>query len=261
MNLDIVVTAFIIIGAIALVWAILAFIIGKLHEGESLKYEFVTIIAHKFRTPLTHIKWSTENLLGEEQDSFKKQSLTDLKNSNDNLIELTNTLIEMTDAVKSAKVSYNLEKIDVCALAQQSVDAAKQSFKEKNLFMSMNCSANYLAVKGDRTRLEFVLSTLLENACTYTSPGRNVSVNVTANWHKVFISVTDDGVGIDPHDMPNIFTKFYRTKQAQSIDTEGFGVGLYLAGSIMKRHKGKLMVNSEGLGKGSTFSVVLPRVK
>lgn len=252
--------------AVAITVAVLALMVGiiiyrKLRANESLKYEFITIIAHKFRTPLTQIKWIIEDLSKSETDSYKKQALTDIAGSNDNLIKLTNTLVELTDKAGAAKSSYQMEKIDLCVFGRAELETYKKAFHEKNLFMSMKCAVPEAYVSADRARLEFVVGTLLENACNYTPPGRNITLTVSADNRKAAIAVTDDGIGIDDHDMPHLFTKFYRTKQAKAADTEGFGIGLYLAKSVVNRHGGKIEAFSEGSGRGSTFSVILPRVK
>ncbi|MDB5239258.1 MAG: Sensor protein [Candidatus Parcubacteria bacterium] len=247
--------AIVIVAVTSLVGVI---IYRKLRENESLKYEFITIIAHKFRTPLTQIKWTTEGLITEEQDQYKKQQLDDLRKSNENLIKLTGTLVELTDAAGKGHSTYNFEVLNLCDLARSIMETSKTAFHEKNLFMSLTSVQPEVMVKADRPRLDFVIGTLMENACSYTPPGRNISVDITVNKRKAILSVTDNGIGIDPHNLSHMFSKFYRTKDAQSMDTEGLGVGLFLAQSVMKRHGGSIQAYSEGVGKGSTFSLILP---
>lgn len=254
-NIIIVVT----ITAIMLLVAVLLF--RKLRENERSKYEFMTIIAHKFRTPLTHIKWSSEGLLSDETDSYKKQSLTDIHASNENLINMTTTLIEVMDASGNKNSAYRFERVNICDMVRSIMESYKSMFHSKNLFISISCVAEELFANIDKSRMEFVLSTLFENACLYTPPGRNITATVSIEHRKVAVSVHDDGIGIDARDMQHLFTKFYRTKEARAMDTEGLGVALYLAKSVMKHHKGSIVAYSEGLGKGSTFSIVMPRAK
>jgi two-component system phosphate regulon sensor histidine kinase PhoR len=255
----------IIVGSIGtglvLIFVVLYALIRKIRESEDLKYEFITIIAHKFRTPLTQIKWLTEGLMDKVAEPYAKQSLQEIESANDNLIKLTSTLIELTDAVNNAKSSYHFETINACELVHGIVDQMKSMFHEKNIFLSVTCSVPVVLVRADRARMEFVMNTLLENACTYTPPGRDVSVNISTDNKHVTISVTDNGIGIESKNMTRLFTKFYRSKEARAAYTEGMGVGLYLALSIVKRHHGKVDVVSDGLNKGSTFSVILPLSK
>ncbi|MBU6231266.1 HAMP domain-containing histidine kinase [Patescibacteria group bacterium] len=233
-------------------------IIRKLRENDTLKYEFITIIAHKFRTPLTSTKWLLEGQISDETDHTKKESLIEMKNNTENLISMTGTLIEMTDTDNESKSSYEFDKTDLCDIVKSVADAHKSMFHEKNLFFSVRCEAEGVIVNADKPRLEFVLQTLMENAKSYTPPGRNVEVIVGKNGRFGTVSVIDSGIGIAPQDMRHIFTKFYRTKNAQQMDTEGFGVGLFLARSVIKRHKGRLEVSSPGIDQGTTFTLSLP---
>ena len=253
-----------IIGAVLV--ALVVFLIGfllwrKLHQNEALKYEFITIIAHKFRTPLSRIKWLLGDLVKSEPDSFKRENLVSLQKENENLVKLIDTLVQLTDAPGTEKLSYKFERIDLCEFVRAVFETANRSFQEKNISVSINCPEQNVFVKVDRSRMEFVITTLLDNACLYTPPGRTAAVTVTAKWRKAAISVMDDGIGISPLDMQRMFTRFFRAKNAQTVDTEGLGVALYLADSIVKRHHGRLNAFSAGTNTGSTFSVILPRVK
>jgi signal transduction histidine kinase len=229
-------------------------------SNEKLKYEFITIIAHKYRTPLTYIKWSTGELMSSEQDSYKKELLTNMQESNEKLIQLTGSLVELTDSKSTSGSTYNLERMSLSDFAHNIGKQYKDAFHKKNLFFSVQRPSEDIMVKIDRSRMEFVVQTLLENAIAYTPTGKNVEMSVNATKHKAMITVADGGIGIDPVDMPHITTKFFRAANARTADTEGFGVALYLAKMITLRHKGKLIIESEGLNKGTRCTVVLKRV-
>lgn len=246
------------VGSLLLV--IIRIVWQKLAKNEVLKYEFITIVAHKFRTPLTQVKWATGELVKTEQDAYRKQSLLDIQESNEKLIKLTNTLIEITDSDSDSGSSYAFEPTMLCDFIRTVGSTFKDNFHEKNVFFSIQCPPDEIQVMIDRPRMEFVMQTLLENALHYTSPGKNVSLSVVRSGKNALISVTDGGIGIKKEDIPLIFSKFFRTENAQSADTEGFGVGLYLASSIVKRHKGTINVSSPGVDQGSTFTVSIATV-
>lgn len=246
---------------VAIIYAITIKVRQKLREGETLKYEFITIIAHKFRTPLTQVKWSAEDLLQGEKDPYRKQTISEILESNEKLIKLTANLIEMTDSRSASHSAYVFNKINLCDFVKASAENSKKMFGEKNIFFSVKCEDHTIQSNIDQTRLEFVLQTIFENACTYTPVGRTVQVTVKRSNKKAIINVKDDGIGIAPADMSNIFTKFFRAKNAQLVDTEGFGIGLYLSNSVVQHHGGHLNIHSEGVGKGTTLSVVLPIAK
>lgn len=251
-----------IIGAIFIIFvAIFSYIIKKSRENSRMKYEFITIVAHKFRTPLTYIKWVCDALIPDETDSFKKKSLEDVKISNQKIIDLTSTLIEIADSESSGSATYVYEKLPLGELVRSISNKYKDMMHEKNLFFAFDCKNEKSKVRVDKSRLEFVLSTLLENACIYTPPGKNVSISITNTLFSNYISIEDSGIGITKQDLPHIFTKFFRGKNARLSDTEGFGVGLYLAKSIVKKFHGKIYVESPGEGLGSTFTIKLPRVR
>ncbi len=258
---NVVTLAFIFLLIILLIIYLCMMIWIKLIAYETLKYEFITIIAHKFRTPLTKIKWIIEGILDIEKDSFKKENLINLSNSNQTLINLTGTLIELTDSADDALTSYKFEKVNICEFVKKITDALNTRFHEQNLFVGTNFSDPEIFVKIDRTRMEFVFQTIMENAINYSYTGKNVDIQVKKEGRKVAVSVIDQGIGIDPADSPRIFSKFFRAKNAKSMDTEGFGVGLYLANSIVKKHSGKLKISSPGVDKGTTVTILLKVVK
>lgn len=253
-------TILLLVAALALV-SIMIVLWRTRATSEKLKYEFITIIAHKFRTPLTHIKWTSDELVKNEQDAYKKQSLMDIQQSNEKLIKLTNTLFELTDASNAVAASYTIERVDLCGFIRDVSASFKDMFHEKNIFFSVQCPPEPLYVKIDRQRIEFVIQTILENALNYSSPGQTVEVTVGKNGRRAQVSVLDHGIGIDPGDMPRLFTKFFRSVRAQTMDTEGFGVGLYLAQSIIHRHHGDISASSAGEGQGATFTMSLKRCR
>lgn len=249
-----------IVGLFILLYLI-RFVIRKLRMGETMRYEFITIIAHKFRTPLTQIKWIIESTLPLENDPFKKEGLQNMSKSAETLIGLTNTLVELTNSTNRKSSSYNFERLNICDVVAKISDSLKNRFHEKNIFFGITCAVNEIYVEVDRPRIEFVLQTLLENSINYSHPGGNVKIDISINRRDVHISIADQGIGIAPADANRLFSKFFRAKSAQTMDTEGFGVGLYLANSIVKKHSGYLEFFSEGVDKGTTFTVVLPIVK
>jgi len=252
----------IILGMLILILSVLILYIWKrFKENDHIKYEFITIVAHKFRTPMTYIKWVCDTLIPDETDSFKNKSLEDVRKSNQKIIDLTGTLIEIADSENSGGVTYVMEKILIYDFIKSVSDKFNDTLHEKNLFFSLNCENRNLKIKVDKSRFEFVIYTLLENACNYTQPGKNVAINITESLFKVRISVQDDGIGISKQDLRHVFKKFYRGKNARVTDTEGLGVGLYLASSITKHFRGSIRVESVGENMGSTFTVSLPRYR
>lgn len=233
---------------------------NKLRENDLLRYEFITIIAHKFRTPLTQIKWSVEELSKIETDAIKVTNLQNIDDSNKKLIDLTGALIDLSNSENTFGSKVSFEECSLCDLLKNVADYYKNVFSKKKIIFSLQCPIFDVRSNVDVERFKFVIQTLLENAFAYTPNGGNVSLNLESSSNKAYILVSDNGIGINKNNISHIFNRFYRTENAMITDTEGFGVGLFLARSIAKRHGGDIKVYSDGEGKGSTFKFILPKI-
>ncbi|MEY2664364.1 MAG: hypothetical protein RIT04_172 [Candidatus Parcubacteria bacterium] len=233
---------------------------NKLRMGDHLKYEFVTIVAHKFRTPLTHIKWTTETLIANETNKSKKEDLEAMKISSEKLISLTGTLVNLARADASNDSLYEFKRHQLAPILSGAVEAFKTNYEQKEIALRLNLPDEEVLINADDERIRFVVQTFLENALRYTQKGGSVVVSTIVSPRSVKVLVSDTGIGINRSDIKLVFSKFYRTHNAKSKDSEGFGVGLFLASSVVKRHGGKVEVVSDGEGKGSVFSFTLPRI-
>ena len=246
---------------IPIISAIIAVALGilvwrQLRQGDVLKYEFITTATHKFRTPLTHIKWASENLEKPLSAEEHRTALEYIKNANSKLVELTDVLMNIS-STDDVSFDYRLEKINLSetveGLYQEHLDQASI----KKISLNKNIGKE-IFVSCDESRLKFVMQTLVENALSYTHDGGAVIVSLIPRAKDVIFSVKDSGIGIAHKDLPYIFTKFYRGSQARLADTEGMGIGLYISKQIINRHHGKIWVESDGAAHGSTFLFSLP---
>jgi signal transduction histidine kinase len=123
------------------------------------------------------------------------------------------------------------------------------------------------SILADEAQTRFVIQTLLDNAISYTPQGGTINVEIKEEGTgrksgrklgNVVFSVTDSGIGLSKEDSSRVFEKFWRSPDARKADTEGMGIGLFMARRIMEREGGSLRTQSEGLGKGSTFAMRLP---
>ncbi|MES2314984.1 MAG: HAMP domain-containing sensor histidine kinase [Patescibacteria group bacterium] len=233
----------------------------KRKASELVQHEFISIIAHKFRTPLTQVKWLVETILTNETDPYRQKDLNEIKESNDKLVALMETLMSLTNSDKDDKTTHEVERTDIYTFVHDIGEDMRPLFQEKNISFAVQCDSPNLAVKINRTGMKFVIQTLLHNSCIYSHPGREVSVIITKHFRKVHISVIDAGIGIDPQDLPRIFSKFYRGESAGHMDTEGFGVSLFISKSIVRRNRGSIKAYSAGSEQGSEFTISLPRVR
>ena len=231
----------------------------KLRQDDLLKYEFITTVTHKFRTPLTHIKWSAESMSKSGMSQETNEQLNDIINSDAKLVELTNLLANVSE-VEENSYRYCMEKTDISALVKDLTVSMGRQFQAKHFDMTIDISPS-LMVNCDISRIQFVLQTLIENAVNYTHSGGKLTIKTFQGGKSAVFSIADNGIGVSASEMPLIFSKLYRSSKARSEDTEGMGIGLYITKEIVTRHKGKIWAESGGVGKGSTFSFSLPIYK
>ena len=242
-------SAILVVAASVIVWR-------RLRESDLLKYEFITTATHKFRTPLTHIKWATENLEKSQTAEDRMAQIGYIKDANAKLVELTNLLVNVSEA-ESLGYEYHLERTDVSAVIEESISALSNQFSIKSQKLIKSIEPN-LYILGDASRIKFVVQTFVENAIHYTPEEGVITVSANRKDRNIIFSVIDSGIGISKEEFTYLFSKFYRGSQARLADTEGMGIGLYIAKEIITHHKGKIWAESVGVNKGSTFNFSLP---
>jgi len=244
--------------ALPLAAGVAIFAVGKLfyeksREVEKLKYEFITVAAHKLRTPLTRIKWAAaaleENYLNEND---KKQMIAEIKRSDSQLLSLTDELL-IAAKTQSKKYPYKIEPADLGELTKEVINNYKQKAEEKNIKVTLKIEKSLPKINIDKEKISSVIQTLLENALFYTKDEIKIKIILKAEKNSVVFLMRDNGIGVNKKDQKYIFSKFYRSPQAYLTETEGMGIGLFLAESIINGHGGKIGVTSDGKNKGSEF--------
>lgn len=243
--------------------ALVAFVIARLvwsqtKDTDRLKYEFITIAAHKLRTPLTRIRWEIPPLLELAKDSPQiKEGLVRIDIANNRLIELTNILMESAHT-EDTSYSYKKDPVDLSIAIKNAVGRFEAQIKEKNISVVMRVSPTARKPVGDSGRLASVVDVLVENAVIYNKDGGSIHITLENEGARVKFSISDTGIGVSREDAARIFGSFYRSEAAKRADTEGVGIGLSVAKNIIEKHGGRIGVVSNGDGKGSTFWFTLP---
>ncbi|MEK7531678.1 MAG: HAMP domain-containing sensor histidine kinase, partial [Patescibacteria group bacterium] len=236
-----------------LCFGIIAF--RRQREFDSMKYEFVNVVTHKFRTPLSAIKWASDNL---KKDMTKDERLLfakQIESSADRLTEITNTLVgvaETGDRYSYIFVAHSFREIVESVLDRQGYKA-----REKGIALNISIDHDLPSLSLDVKKVQFVVEVLFENAVRYSPPHSAITIAISRTPKGVLLSVSDNGMGVKKEDISKMFEKFFRSREATKIDTEGMGLGLFLAKNIVDRHGGKIWVESDGEGKGATFLVEL----
>jgi signal transduction histidine kinase len=234
-----------------------AFVWGQIRDLDKLKYEFITIVTHKFRTPLTYIKWSLDNFSTSATEESRVSAVNSIQTAVSRLVELTDLLVSLEKTEDSSYV-YTITKEDLSDLIKKTIEIDSARITSKQISLQCDFPAQRVITAVDKRRMEFALQIILENAISYTPEKGTVAINIFEKSGQAFIIIKDSGIGIAKEELPFIFTKFFRGSRARHVDTEGMGIGLFIAQDILRRHHGHITVSSEGEGKGSTFTITLP---
>src|SRR3989344_300694 len=232
----------------------------KLHELDQAKSSFISIVAHQLRTPLSGVKWTMNMILGEtlgplsvEQRSF----LMKCYESNERMIILINDMLG-ADRIDSEKLKYHLVPTQILDLMDNVLFEMTSLISKKKLQMSVvNKDRSLPQVLIDTEKMRAVLQNLLENAVKYTPDGGKVEINYKVVGDFIQVTIRDTGIGIPEDERKNIFNRFFRAKNAVKIETDGSGLGLFIAHGIIEKHGGKIWFESNQEG-GTAFHFTIP---
>lgn len=232
----------------------------KLAEVNRLKSEFVSIASHQLRTPLTGIKWAISSMLGEQVNYLNQDQLEQLetiKESNQRMINLVNDLLNVS-RVEQGRLGLKPEKISLERIIQDSIKEYALLAKARNVKLYLKTDRKLLLTLIDPQGIKLVINNLIDNAIRYSQKEGQVTIRLFQKKRKFLrCEVTDTGVGIPQEDQKKIFQKFFRSQNVMKHQTEGTGLGLFIAKAIIKGSKGQIGFKSQE-GKGSTFWIELP---
>lgn len=225
---------------------------------DKMKSEYITVMSHKFLTPLNGIKWIAPSLLQDDIDKGDKtRFINNIIKSTDRLIELTSLLLKITE-MEEGNFGYKFKNINLVEIVRQSVKDRKDDIKKKNIKLSFESKEPVLEVVADKDRIKVVVDNFIDNAIKYTKERGEIDILLEKDGDGAKFSIKDNGIGISKEAQENIFTKFVRDDRAIAMHTEGSGLGLFIAKNIIEEHKGKVGFISSENG-GSTFFFILPK--
>ena len=220
-----------------------------------LKDDLIAVLAHDFKGPLTTIIGFAElleqhALEGEDADG----ALRTIRQAAMRLANLANDTLALS-RVEQGELNLAADPVDVAEIVKETIEpfASQREIR-------VEIKGKDPVVRGDPPRLGQVFENLIANAIKYSSEGSPIDVRVTQTDSTVRIAVRDSGMGIPPEEMKFLFERFTRASNAKRSSVKGTGLGLYFAKTLVERHGGNIQVQSK-LGEGSTFTVVLPRMR
>jgi signal transduction histidine kinase len=231
--------------------------IDTLQEVEQLKEDFVATLTHDLKVPImaekNMLSFLLNNRFGELND-YQKEALTHLQNSNRELVELVEIILE-TYKLNETQIDLVKEKLCVNDLLKEAIEEMKPIYESDSI--QVNFFTEFDGdVSMDKFYVKRVLKNLILNAISFSEPYSKIDTAVCIDEKNVFIKITNYGKGIKKEELKHIFDKYYTT--AKKFRKVGTGLGLYLSNKIVKEHKGRIMVESQN-DDWTTFAIVLPR--
>jgi len=232
----------------------------KLSEVETMRRRLIGDVSHELRTPLTAIKGSMEGLMDGVLPATE-ETFQQIHAEADRLNRLVDDLQELS-RVEARAYELDLRSKDVSALVQTVTRRLAPQFEMKQILLDLQLAPDLPRVLADEDRAVQLLTNLLGNALQYTPEHGRVIVSARRSNHEVMISVRDNGIGIPPEHLPQIFDRFYRADASRSRRAGGgSGIGLTISRALVEAHGGRIWVESAGEGQGSTFTFTMPVAK
>ena len=227
---------------------------------DKAKTEFVSLASHQLRTPLSTVNWYSEMLLtGDvgEISAEQKTYLGEIYKGNQRMVDLVNTLLEVS-RIELGTFGGESRPTDIVTLIESVIVEQKLQIDEKKLKLKCVFASHIPLIQVDPKLIRMVVQNLLSNSIKYTPERGKISVSLFLDDKKnVMLKISDTGYGIPKNQQDKIFTKLFRADNVVGKDTEGTGLGLYIAKSIVDQAGGRLWFESEE-NKGATFHLLLP---
>lgn len=230
----------------------------KITELESSKTNFISVLSHELKTPLTSIKGYVDLLAGEdidhkEQEEYKKVIARETNRLNSIIGD-----IFVVNEIDDIRNTLSAQDIDLVALVNEVADFWKQSAYNHNFIISPDDKS--INIKADKEKIIHCLNHIIDNAVKFSPDGGDIIINIKKSGDFAEVAVKDNGIGIATECCEKIFDKFYQIDNTSTRCFEGMGNGLYICKKIAEAHNGKINVESIS-GKGSIFTLTLPVFK
>jgi PAS domain S-box-containing protein len=235
--------------------------VNVLRSSDRRKDEFLAVLGHELRNPLHAIRGAVDllKILGVSgPDSDETRSIIDMQVNHmgrliDDLLDVSRLTLD--------KLELRKEELDLADALEDAFNATRSVILTRNLHLETIMPQQKLVLYGDRVRLTQVFANLLGNAAKYTPENGRIEVKVSRDADHAVVSVADNGIGISEESLHHLFDLFYQAQPPLESIASGLGIGLTLARRLIELHGGSIEARSDGLGKGSEFTVRLPLVK
>ena len=231
-------------------------------EKEMMQKNFVTLVTHQLRSPLASVRHSfaaiRDGFAGDVTET-QKDLMAKATRRLDELMQLINDWLDIS-RIDSGQISKQFESLSPTPVLSEVVELVKPLAEAKKVKLDLKSGRDLPTIAGDRESLKQAFTNLVSNGINYNHEGGTVTVVTTEQNGDVVVEISDTGIGISQEDLPFIFEDFFRAKTRETQHIGGTGLGLPIAKKIIEAHNGRVQVSSE-LGKGTTFSIFLPKAE
>src|ERR1700722_12177480 len=232
---------------------------AALREGNRHKDEFLAMLAHELRNPLAPIHNAVQLMrnpqLPAQQLNWAREVI---ERQTGHLTKLVDDLLDVS-RITRGKINVDREQVELATVVARAVETVEPMLSRQRHELIVSVEPQPLYIDGDLTRLTQIVGNILSNAIKYTDAGGRIELTAGSIGEWIEIRVRDNGIGIDPALLPEVFDLFTQSSQLKEPARAGSGLGLALAKRLVQMHGGEVRAHSEGPGQGSEFTVLLPR--
>lgn len=234
----------------------------ELNEVDKLKSDFIAIASHELRTPLGvilgYVSFLQDETVNSEVAEFANKAM-------ESALQLRGIIEDMVNLryLKQSASEMMFENVTVTSLLHDIKQEATALMGAKQQKLIVNMPEEEVIVYADSSRIHMALSNIINNAVRFTKQGGVIHINCKVNKrpHEIWISIKDNGIGLEKHQIAKIFEEFYQVEDHMTRHNGGLGIGLSIAQALVKAHNGRIWADSEGLGHGASFTIALPIVE
>ncbi|MCW1913048.1 response regulator [Luteolibacter sp. GHJ8] len=231
---------------------------NELAAADRQKDDFIALLAHELRNPLAPIRTGLELMrIGPKNSEGVEKVRGMMERQLNHMVRLVDDLLDVSRITRN-KLALDIGPVEISKALDLALESVSPMLQALNQRVSVRIPDESLLVWGDFTRLSQVFGNLLANASKFSPQGSSIEITSRVEGPHVRVSVEDHGVGIAAAELPKVFNIFAQAERSLSASKGGLGLGLHLARSLMELQGGSIEASSEGVGRGSTFSVTMP---
>ena len=231
----------------------------RLAEASRMKSEFISIVSHQLRSPLSNLRWAIELLMSGRLGKIEEKQteyFRILKENSGRMGELVSDLL-IVSRIETATLPQKRKEISLEDLIKKLISEFEPFAQASNVEIEFKSEENLPKILADPSQIRLVVENLLDNAVRYIKDRGKVKMLLSRRGQNLYFEIEDNGVGIPKEDQKYIFQKFFRSENVLKYQTQGSGLGLYISKAIVERSGGKIGFKSQE-GIGSTFWFTLP---